>query len=48
MKGFIYIGDDCYLNSNIIKEIKEYKDCTKIITIYNETFKIKKENKNEI
>jgi hypothetical protein len=46
MKGFIYIGNECHLNNNIIKEIKEYSDCRKILTIYNETYRIKKENKN--
>lgn len=45
MKGFIYLGNNTYINENIIKEKKVYNDCTKLLTIYNETFKIKKESK---
>ena len=47
MKGFIYIGDDIYINKDIIIEKKEYKDCIKLLTKYGEIIKIKKENKNE-
>lgn len=47
MKKFIYLGENIYLNSIVIKDKKEYNDCIKIYTIYGEIYKIKKENKNE-
>ena len=46
-KGFTTLGEKgTFINNNIIKEKKYYDDCTKILTIYNEIFKIKKEKKN--
>lgn len=48
MKGFIYLGNNTYINENVIKEKKVYNDCIKYFTIYNEVIKIKREvNKND-
>lgn len=43
-KGFMCLGKEkgLWLNKDIIKDKKEYNDCIKYITIYNEVIKIKK------
>lgn len=47
MKGFMFLGKETYINKDIIKEIKEYKDNICILTKYGEKFKIKKEKQND-
>ena len=45
-KGFIYLGEDVFLNEDVVEEVREYFDNIIYITKYDEKFKVKKDNKN--